>query len=91
MFHLWANAVTGAQLAPDQSRRLAAKRNNERVKLIVTSLNTVGLAILGTAFIVPGINNIAAFLSPGPWILLIVAIGLPLSAHGFVRFLRSEE
>ena len=78
-------------LTPDQNRRLAAKRNNERVKLITTSLNTVGLAILGTAFIVPAINNVAVLLAPGPWILLIVATALHVTAHGFIRFLRSEE
>lgn len=78
-------------LTPDQERRLAAKRNNERVKLVVTSLNAIALAIFGTAFVVPAVNNIAILLSPTPWILLILAVALHSAAHGFLRFLRSEE
>lgn len=49
-------------LTPDQERRLAAKRNNERVKLVVTSLNAIALAIFGTAFVMPAVNNIAILL-----------------------------
>lgn len=83
--------MTPSPLTPDQERRLAAKRNNERVKLIATSLNAIALAILGAAFLVPALANPAVLLSAGPWILVSVALTLHLSAHAVLRFLRSEE
>lgn len=78
-------------LTPDRERRLAAKRNNERVKLIATSLNAIALAVFGAAFVVPAIANPAVLLSAGPWILMSAALALHLGAHAVLRFLRSEE
>ncbi len=78
-------------LTPDQERRLFAKRNNERVKLIVTSLNAVALAILGAAFLVPALANPAVLLSSGPWALVLIALTLYFGAHAVLQFLRSEE
>ena len=78
-------------MTPDQRLRLAAKRHNESVKLVATSLNAIALAVLGTAFVIPAIGNIAVLSSPGPWILLFVAIVIHLVAHAVVRLLRSEE
>jgi len=50
----------------DKARRLASRRFNERVKLIVTSLNAIALAILGAAFILPGIANVATCSASSP-------------------------
>jgi hypothetical protein len=41
-------------------RRLRAKRQNERVKLLASFLNTLGLAIIGAAIVVPGVSSLAA-------------------------------
>ena len=78
-------------LTPGQERRLAAKRNNERVKLIATSLNAIALAIFGAAFVVPALANPAALQSSSPWILVRVALALHPGVHAVLRFLRSEE
>jgi len=43
-----------------------SRRFNQRVKLIVTSLNAIALAILGAAFILPGIANVATFSASSP-------------------------
>ncbi len=51
----------------DKARRLAQPRFNERVKLIVTSLDAIALAILGAAFILPGTANVANLLSIESW------------------------
>jgi hypothetical protein len=49
----------GAASPPDDPRRrLRAKRQNERVKLVATSLNTVALAIVAAALIVPSVSGI---------------------------------
>ena len=78
-------------LTPDQERRLAAKRKDERVKLIATSLNAVALAVFGAAFLVPAVANPAVLLSSGPWILMLTALALHFGAHAVLQFLRSEE
>ncbi|MDX7953732.1 hypothetical protein P7D22_21440 [Lichenihabitans sp. Uapishka_5] len=75
----------------DARRRLAAKRNNESVKLSATSLNAVALAILGAAIIVPGVNHTGSLASADTLILLFVAFTLHLMAHLTFRLLRSEE
>ena len=69
------------------SRKLRARRTNERVKLVSTSLNTVALAILGAAFIVPGVVSLEAV----RWMWIPVAFILHLGAHLVLRFLKSED
>jgi lipopolysaccharide export LptBFGC system permease protein LptF len=69
------------------SRKLRARRTNERVKLVSTSLNTVALAILGAAFIVPGGVSLEAV----RWMWIPVAFILHLGAHLVLRFLKSED
>jgi hypothetical protein len=39
-------------------RRLRAKRINERLKLLASFLNTLGLAIIGAAFVIPGVVSL---------------------------------
>lgn len=71
----------------DARRRLRAKRQNERIKLAAGFLNTTGLAIIGTAFIVPIVNGADAV--RWPWIPF--GLALHLSAQGLLSFLRSED
>lgn len=72
----------------DKVRRLAAKRNNERVKLAAGTLNAMALTTFGAAFILPSINGAAAPLSV-IWIPAVAA--LHLGAHAVFRFMRSED
>ena len=55
----------------DVARRIAAKRNNERIKLIATALNATAIAIIAAAVIV--VASPAFLLTTKPWILLLVA------------------
>ena len=71
----------------DAERRLRAKRQNERLKLLVSFLNTLGLAVLGAAFVVPGINSLASI----QWSWVLAGIALHLTAQGVLQRLRSEE
>ncbi|MBM0206915.1 hypothetical protein JNW90_30850 [Micromonospora sp. STR1s_5] len=68
-------------------RRLRARRQNERVKLIVSFLNTLSLAIIGAAFVIPGV----ASLSGVRWGWIPVALLLHLGAHAALSLLKSEE
>lgn len=80
-----------APLTPDQDRRLAAKRNNERVKLLANAVNATALAVLGAAFVIPALTNPISLLSPGPWLLLLLAVAIHSTAHAVFSLLRSEE
>ena len=68
-------------------RKLAARRANERVKLASGFLNTLGLAILGAAFVLPGITGAGGI----RWIWIPVGIGLHPVAQAVMRFLKSED
>lgn len=72
----------------DKKRRLAAKRNNERVKLFANSLNAVALTILGAAFILPSVNGGLLSLTV---IWIPVAVALHLGAQATLGLLRSED
>lgn len=77
----------GAASNPDDPRRrLRAKRQNERVKL-GASFNTVALAILGAALILPSVSGGDAV----HWNWVLPAIILHLLAHIALSFLKSEE
>jgi hypothetical protein len=68
-------------------RRLRAKRTNEHLKLAVSFLNTLSLAIIGAAFVVPGVtsfNNVR-------WVWIPVGVLLHLVAHLMLRLRKSED
>jgi hypothetical protein len=72
------------------ARKLAARRWNEHLKLIATSLNTIALGIVGAAYVIPGISgSLSADLPRLIW--FSYALALHLGAHVFLRFLRSED
>ena len=75
----------------DRRRRLAAKRNNERVKLGATALNAIAIAIVSVAVVLPAISAPDLLLTGRAWILLLAAIVLHLVAHAALSFLRSED
>ncbi len=61
---------------------------NERLKLIATSVNTIGLTIPGAAVLVPLVGGVVSA-SAAIWIL--VAVVLHLLAQLFLERLRSED
>lgn len=74
-------------LEPAQDRKLRAKRQNERIKLLASFLNTLSLAFLGAAFVVPGVTSIDNV----RWIWFPVALALHVLGHLTFSFLKSEE
>ena len=68
------------------ARKLRAKRTNEHLKLIASSLNTLSLAVVGAAFVIPGVTS----LENVRWIWIPVGIVLHLIAHLPLRLLKSE-
>jgi hypothetical protein len=80
--------MSGAAFPPDDPRRrLGAKRQNERVKLGASFLNTAAIAVLGAAFIVPAVSGSGNI----RWNWVPVALILHLAAHAAFGLLRSEE
>ena len=62
-------------------RRLAAKRRNERVKLLANTSNALALGIIGATLIVPELSGSGVRMSAGPfdwfrafWILAAVVL-----------------
>lgn len=76
-------------LAPeDVERRIRARRLNERLKLAASSINTVGLTLLGAAALVPLVGGLFNW-SSIVWIL--IALGLHLVAQFVLGRLKSED
>ena len=71
----------------DVQRRLRARRQNERVKLLVSFLNTLSLAILGAAFVVPGMISIQTV----RWSWIPFGVALHVIAQWLLSLLRSED
>jgi hypothetical protein len=77
--------------APNPSaRKLAARRWNEHLKLIATSLNTIALGIVGAAYVIPGVAGTFSMDLPR-LIWLFYALVLHLASHAVLRFFRSED
>jgi hypothetical protein len=72
----------------DADRRLAAKRLNEHLRLLVTSLNALALTMFGAAFILPSVSG-----TPEDPLLfwILTAAGLHFLAHSLIRIMKSEE
>jgi dipeptide/tripeptide permease len=62
----------------ERRRRLAAKRHNERLKLLIVSVNALGLTTFGAAFILPMVGGAEP---KAPLIWIIVAFALHLLAQ----------
>lgn len=72
----------------DRARRLAARRNNERVKLAATTLNAIALTTFGAAFILPSVNG---GMAAPPIIWILAAAALHSGAYAVFRLMRSED
>lgn len=70
-------------------RRLARKRFNEHVKLLSSFVNTLSLAILGAALVIPLVSTGEVPSVNVIWIS--VGFALHLLAQTAIRLLRSED
>ncbi|TXM77340.1 hypothetical protein FV218_05675 [Methylobacterium sp. WL69] len=72
------------------ARKLAAKRVNERLKLLANLLNALGIGVIGAGVIVPGVHDPTRItLQTLAWIA--TGLVLHLLAQGVLAFLRSED
>lgn len=76
----------------EEERKLHAKRFNEHVKLLVTTVNAVALITAGTGAIQPIIAAGAgsALSRPLNWLWILLGIALHLCAQALVRLIRPE-
>lgn len=70
---------------------IAAKRYNERVKLLVTTTNSFAIGIAGSAIIFPIAHDGSASLTVLSVIWILAGIGLHLMAQALLGFIRSEN
>jgi type IV secretory pathway TrbD component len=76
------------EVDPEASaRKLRAKRANERLKLAAGALNTLALATVGAAFIIPGVTS----LENVRWAWIPVGVILHLLAHLVLGLMKSED
>jgi len=68
-------------------RKLRAKRANERVKLAAGALNTLALAVVGAAFVIPGVTSLANV----RWAWIPVGVVLHILAHIALGLMKSED
>ena len=67
-----------AELDPIASeRKLKARRANEHLKLMASFLNTLSLAVIGAAFVIPGVTSLQGV----RWIWIPAGLVLHLAAH----------
>lgn len=78
-------------LDPDAQRRLSAKRTNERIKLVYSTLNAFAIGIVIAGVIVPGVSSPASLIELPRLIWFSVAGALHIAAQVFVGTLRSED
>ena len=72
------------------SRKLAAKRINERVKLLASLLNSLAIGVIGAAVIVPGVQDPTRITFQAlTWI--VTGVVLHLIGQAVFAFMRSED
>ena len=87
--------MTGDSLGtthPDAARRkLAAKRHNERTKLLANAFHAMSLGVIGAGVIIPSVASPPKLLQIQTLGWVLMAVGLHLVAQAVLQFLRSEE
>jgi hypothetical protein len=73
-------------------RKLQAKRLNEHIKLLMTTVNAAALIVLGAGVLQPLVASAAnrALSGPGTWVWIALGVTLHLLAQALIRFIRSE-
>jgi hypothetical protein len=69
-------------------RKLHSKRLNEHVKLLVTTLNALGLVVFGAGILQPLVTDSAGFAVNWLWVMLSAI--LHLLAQALIRLIRLE-
>ena len=72
----------------EERRKLQAKRFNEHVKLLVTSVNAVGLVIFGAGVLQPLVAQVPGAAVDWRWVVL--AAILHVAAQAVIRLTRPE-
>ena len=76
----------------DRARRVAAKRFNERLKLIANLLNTSAAALIGAALLIPLVQQDTTILwELWPWLWFLIAVLLHMLGHVVLSRMRSED
>ena len=75
----------------DSKRELAAKRHNERTKLLSNAFHAMSLGVIGAGVIIPSVASPAKLLQIETLAWVLIAIGLHLVAQAVLQFLRSED
>ncbi len=77
-------------MSEEERRKLQAKRFNEHVKLLVTSLNAIALVIFGAGVLQPLLTTGPESFSPLNVVWIVLSIALHLCAQALIRLLRPE-
>jgi hypothetical protein len=76
----------------DAGKKLSAKRFNEHVKLVATTINVIALGIFGAGvlqpLVAPAPSAVASPALNAAWIA--VSVALHLLAHGAIRLMKAE-
>jgi hypothetical protein len=68
-------------------RKLQAKRLNEHVKLVSTTLNAIGLIVFGAGVLQPLLTQVSG---PINWLWIALSVILHLLAQSAIRMMRLE-
>ena len=76
----------------EQERKLQARRFNEHIKLLATTVNAVALITAGTGVVQPIIAGGAGSVltQPRNWLWILLGIALHLCAQALIRLIRPE-
>lgn len=76
----------------EEKRKLRAKRFNEHVRLLVTTVNAIALITAGAGAIQPifatGAGSVLT--QPANWLWILLGVTLHLCAQALIRLTRSE-
>ncbi len=79
-------------MSEEDKRKHDAKRFNEHIKLLVTSLNAAALIVLAASLLQPIILSGPGrvFSAPQIWVWISLGVTLHLMAQALIRLLRPE-
>ncbi|AWN52304.1 hypothetical protein [Methylobacterium sp. 17Sr1-1] len=78
------------EAARTKARKLAAKRINERLKLLASFFNALALGVIGAGVIIPTVADMTRAW-PKSLVWLVTGLVLHCAAQSAFTFLRSED